>query len=63
MMEEKQYEHKGLAYRMEAIDGRFRFHIPYRNFTSEWYNMANSKGFPEREAHKDARWLIDTYVG
>ena len=62
-MEEKQYEYRGLAYRMEAIDGRFRFHIPYRNFTSERYNMANSKGFPEREAHKDARWLIDTYVG
>ena len=63
MMEEKQYEYRGLAYKMEAIDGEFRFHIPYRNFTSEWYNMANSKGFPEREAHKAARWLIDTYVG
>ena len=63
MMEEKQYEYRGLAYKMEAIDGRFRFHILYRNFTSEWYNMANSKGFPEREAHKAARWLIDQYVG
>ena len=63
MMEEKQYEHKGLAYRMEAIDGEFRFHIPYRNFTSEWYNGTNSEGSPEKAAHKAARWLIDQYIG
>ena len=48
---------------MEAIDGEFRFHIPYRNFTSEWYNGTNSEGSPEKAAHKAARWLIDTYVG
>ena len=63
MMEEKQYEYRGLAYKMEAIDGEFRFHIPYRNFTSEWYNRANSEGSPEKAAQKDARWLIDQYVG
>ena len=57
MMEEKQYEYRGLAYRMEAIDGRFRFHIPYRNFTSEWYNMANFQGIPLRGAQ--GRPLVD----
>jgi len=64
MMEEKQYEYKGLAYRMESIDDEFRFYIPYRNFTSEWYNGMNSEGLmPEKAAHKAARWLIDVYVG
>lgn len=63
MMEEKQYEYRGLAYRMEAIDGEFRFHIPYRNFTSVWYNGANSEDLkPEQAAHKAARWLIDCYI-
>ena len=62
MMEEKQYEYKGLAYMMEAIDGEFRFTIPYRNFVSEWYNGKNSAE-PEKAAHKAARWLIDQYVG
>ena len=62
-MEEKQYEYKGLAYRMEAIDGEFRFTIPYRNFTSVWYNGANSEDLtPEQAAHKAARWLIDCYI-
>ena len=60
-MEEKQYEYRGLAYKMEAIDGEFRFHIPYRNFTSEWYNGINSAE-PEKAAHKAARWLIDCYI-
>ncbi len=63
MLEEKQYEYRGLAYRMEAIDGEFRFHIPYRNFTSVWYNGANSEDLtPEQAAHKAARWLIDCYI-
>ena len=63
MMQENQYQYKGLAYSMEEINGEFRFHIPYRNFTSEWYNGANSEGSPEKAAHKSARWLIDQYVG
>lgn len=62
-MQEQKYDYKGLSYTMEAIDGEFRFHIPYRNFTSEWYNGANSEGSPEKAAHAAARWLIDVYVG
>ena len=62
MMEEKQYEYRGLAYSMEEINGEFRFTIPYRNFVSEWYNGKNSAE-PEKAAHKAARWLIDQYIG
>ena len=64
MRQEQKCEYRGLAYTMEEISGEFRFHIPYRNFTSVWYNGANSEDLtPEQAAHKAARWLIDVYVG
>ena len=61
MLEEKQYEYRGLAYRMEAIDGEFRFHIPSKNFVSAWFNKKNSVETPEQAAHKSAKYLIEVY--
>ena len=61
MMEEKQYEYKGLAYRMEESDGEFRFHIPSKKFASAWFNKKNSVDTPEQAAHKSARYLIEVY--
>ena len=62
-MQESNHEYKGLAYSMEEIGGEFRFTIPYRKFTSEWYTAANSYGDPEKAAYQAAKWLIDVYVG
>ena len=58
-MEEKQYEYRGLAYKMEAIDGEFRFHIPYRNFTSEWDRIWGIG----REKKDPLAWNRSTWLG
>jgi len=63
-MTESKHEYKGLAYTMTEISGQYQYHIPYRNFTSEWHTVENSESLtPEQAAHKAARWLIDVYVG
>jgi hypothetical protein len=62
-MTESKHEHKGIIYEVTEIGGEYKFFVPFRNFTSEWFNVVNSMELyglsPEKAVHKNAQWLIE----
>jgi hypothetical protein len=55
-MKEQKLEYRGMVYILREMSGKFQVEILSNGFRSGWWNT-------EAEAVKDARQLINSYVG